>query len=195
MTRLRIIPPEQFSPDQQRVFDGITNGRRGSITDLTDSSGGLVGPFNAMLVSPQLGGHLVMLGETLRFDSSLDKRLVELATITVAAHWKSNFEWWIHSKLAESAGVPTDCIESIRIGNVPPLVKPHDIAVYRFTNEMLKRGHVDNETYGVALEAVGEVGLVELVALLGYYCIISFILNAFRVEIPSSTTPAWISTP
>jgi 4-carboxymuconolactone decarboxylase len=191
MTRLSIIPPSRFNADQQRVFNAITNGKRGSAAELTDSTGGLIGPFNAMLISPQLGECLVSLGETMRFGTSLERKTVELATIVVAAHWKSNFEWWIHSRLAEAAGIEPAAIESICLGNEPEFADIDDVSIYRFAKELLCIGHVCEETYTNAVDAVGEIGLVELVALVGYYCTISFILNAFVVTIPPGFEPKW----
>ena len=191
MTRLPIITPDQFSSRQEQVFDAITNGKRGSIADLTDNSGGLIGPFNAMLMNPQIGDHLVSLGETMRFGTSLDRRIVELVTIIVGAHWRSNFEWWIHSRLAESAGIPTGCIEAIRLGAGPDLDDANDIAIYNFSIELLQDGRVASETYEIAKGFVGEHGLVEIVVLVGYYCTISFILNAFMVDVPAGVDPMW----
>jgi hypothetical protein len=33
--------------------------------------------------------------------------------------------------------------------------------------------------------------MVELVAICGYYTLISFLLNAFEVPLPDGATPAW----
>lgn len=193
MTRLPTLTSDQLDQSQQRVWDAITTGRRGSVADLTDEAGGLIGPFNAMLFSPHVGVRVTALGEVLRFDTSLDRRLVELATITVAARWRSNFEWWVHSRLALDAGVAPDAIESLRRGEEPSFADDVDATVHRFAREMLLTGHVGDETYAAAAGAVGDAGVVELVALVGYYCLISFTLNVFAVGLPAGEQPAWPS--
>jgi hypothetical protein len=56
--RLRRLPPAELSDEQKEVYDAITAGPRSggpSPVSLTDSEGGLHGPFNAMLLSPPLG--------------------------------------------------------------------------------------------------------------------------------------------
>jgi len=40
-----------------------------------------------------------------RFQTSLDRRLLELAIIVVAAHWRAEFEWWAHARMAREYGV------------------------------------------------------------------------------------------
>ncbi len=56
--------------------------------------GALTGPFNAFVQAPDVGRHLTSLGQVLRFETSIERRLPELAIITVGAHWKAEFEWW-----------------------------------------------------------------------------------------------------
>jgi 4-carboxymuconolactone decarboxylase len=191
MSRLPTLTADQLDPAQKEVWDDITSGRRGSVADLTDESGGLIGPFNAMLFSPRIGARVAALGEALRFDTSLDRRLVELATITVAAHWRSNFEWFAHSRYAAAAGVTPEVIDAVRRGDEPSLDDEVAAMVHRFTQQVVRSGEPDAETYAAATDALGESAVVELVMLIGYYCLISFTLNAFAVGLPGGEQPAW----
>jgi 4-carboxymuconolactone decarboxylase len=40
-------------------------------------------------------------------------------------------------------------------------------------------------------KAIGWPAVVELVALVGFYCMVSFTLNAFEVELPEGVSPIW----
>jgi 4-carboxymuconolactone decarboxylase len=191
MTRLPGLTFDQLDDDQRRLWESITSGRRGSAATLTDSSGALVGPFNAMLYSPNVGARISALGEALRFDTSLDRRLIELATITVAARWQSDFEWAAHSRMAARAGIDASVIDAIGRGDPPPLSDDVDVAVHRLARELLDDGQISDATYANATGALGEHAVVELVGLIGYYCLISFVLNAFRVPPPPGQTPPW----
>jgi 4-carboxymuconolactone decarboxylase len=191
MAKLPSITADQLSPDQERVWQIVTGGRRGTAADLTDDAGGLVGPFNAMLISPLVGLHLAALGEVLRFDTSLNRNVVELATIVVGARWRSNFEWAAHSRLALRAGISPDVIEAIRQREEPVFTDATSAAVYRLVSELLGDGRVEDDTYQSVAAAVGDVGVVELVALVGYYCLICFSLNTFEVPLRPGETPAW----
>jgi 4-carboxymuconolactone decarboxylase len=191
MTRLPGLTFDQLDDGQRQLWQSITSGRRGSAATLTDASGGLVGPFNAMLYSPLVGQRISALGEALRFDTSFDRRVIELATITVAARWRSDFEWAAHSRMAAQAGVEAPIIDAIGRGDQPDLTDPLDVTVHGLTTELLDDGHVSDATYDGAVGALGTSAVVELVALVGYYCLISFVLNAFRVPPPPGRTTPW----
>jgi 4-carboxymuconolactone decarboxylase len=151
----------------------------------------LAGPFNAWLRSPYLGKQLVDVGTTLRFESSLDRRLLELAIITVAAHWKVEYEWQAHAKYALDAGLGQATIAAIRQGRVPEPQAHDEQVVYNFVRGLLEGQPLKLEIYNDALALVGETGLVELVAVCGYYAVVSFTLNCFDVQLPSGVDRAW----
>ena len=191
MTRLPFITGENLSPDQQEVWDNVTNGRRGSASRLINDEGGLVGPFNAPLYAPGTGKRVVALGEALRFETELDNRLLELAVSMVGAHWRSNFEWFAHSRMAKDAGIAEDAIAAIERGDEPQLDKPDEQAVYALTRGLLSDGRISDDVYEAARDHVGERGVVELTQLIGYYCLVSLTLNTFEVALPPGNEPVW----
>ena len=65
-------------------------GSRGDL--LINDQGELAGPFNAFVHAPDVGQRLASLGKVLRFDTSLERRLTEVAILTVGARWKAEFE-------------------------------------------------------------------------------------------------------
>jgi 4-carboxymuconolactone decarboxylase len=72
------FPPlalEDMTPEQKPVAEAIMSGPRG----------GLRGPFQTWLRSPVLADRLQKVGEYLRFNSSLDRRLNEFAILITAA--------------------------------------------------------------------------------------------------------------
>jgi 4-carboxymuconolactone decarboxylase len=68
------------------------------------------------------------------------------------------------------------------------LTKTDERAVYRFAAELLQTRHVSDATYAFALETLGQLALVELVGVLGYYGLISMTINAFEVALPEGAT-------
>jgi 4-carboxymuconolactone decarboxylase len=48
---------------------------------------------------------------------------------------------------------------------------------------------VDEATWRCAREALGERGVVDLIAIMGYYALISITLNAFEVPVPDGAPP------
>jgi 4-carboxymuconolactone decarboxylase len=190
--RLAPIPLEGLDDDQRAVLKIVAEGRRAAESStLHDEQGGLVGPFNSFLYRPLVGRHLAELGELVRFDTLLPRRLVEVAVLTVAAHWRSNFEWWAHARYARRFEVADEVIEAIGRGEQPVFERDDESVVHRFSRQLLDDGRADDEAYAAALQLLGDPGVVELVDLVGYYCVISLILNAFRVPVPRGEELRW----
>ena len=156
-----------------------------------DEQGHLTGPFNPYVHAPDIGQHLDPLGAVVRFGTSLDRRLAEIAIITVAARWKAEFEWAAHTRVARELGLPEAVIDAIGRGEDPPLDGDDERAVYEVARQLTQTGHVSQDAYDAAQRLLGDEGMVQLVGMCGYYTIVSFILNAFDVAPPQGTTPQW----
>lgn len=190
MTRLSMVGPSGLSDEQQKLWDGLAATRGGGL-ELTDENGHLVGPFNAWLHVPDLGRRLSSLGAHLRFETSIERRLSEVAICTVGAHWRSEFEFFAHAPMAVEHGVEPSVIEALRAGAVPRFDRDDERVVYEVATGLLIDRRVDDATYASAEAVLGEAGMVELVALIGYYCLISMLLNLFEVPLPSGAEPVW----
>jgi 4-carboxymuconolactone decarboxylase len=188
MTRIPDLRYDDLGAEAQQVWDGIV-GSRGS--ELVNASGGLVGPFNAFVHAPGVGRRLGSLGGTLRFKTSIERRLSEVAIITVGAKWKAEFEWWAHSRMAREHGVPGPVVDAIGRGHEPPFEADDERTVYEVARQLTDTGQLDQAAFDAGQRLLGDEGMVELVSLCGYYTLISFLLNAFAVPLPDGATPAW----
>jgi 4-carboxymuconolactone decarboxylase len=149
------------------------------------------GPFNVWLQAPGVGTPIAALGAAVRYGSTLEPRLLELAIITVAAHWRAEYEWWAHARLARAAGVADATVEALGRGDHPTFEADDERTVQQFAAELVETGRVGSERYDQAVAMLGEAGVVELVALCGYYTLVSFALNAFDVALPPGVEPTW----
>src|SRR5579871_5582209 len=107
------IPLEKMTPAQRTVADAIMSGPRK----------GMSGPFNAWLRSPELADRLQKVGEYLRFNTSLDKRLNEMAIIMSAHYWGAQYEWFAHAPLALKAGLDPAVVKALGEGRKPDTMK------------------------------------------------------------------------
>ncbi len=187
-SRLPYLRYDELGPDARQVWDDVV-GTRGD--RLVNSGGGLIGPFNAFVHAPEPGRHLSSLGASLRFGTSIERRLTELAIITVGARWKAEFEWWAHARTARRHGVADAVVDAIGAGQDPPISADDERVVYAVASQLTRTGQLEQATYDAARQLLGDTGMVEIVALCGYYTLISFVLNAFDVPLPSGVTPAW----
>ena len=188
MNRLPELRRDQLAPAGQQVWDQVV-GTRGS--QLVTSAGGLAGPFNAFVHAPDVGRHLSALGAALRFGTSIERRLTEVAIITVGSRWKAEFEWWAHARMARAHGVPDAVVDAIGRGDDPPFTADDERIVYEAARELTLSGQLSEDSYTAARGLLGDTGLVELVSLCGYYTLISYLLNAFDVPVPPGAELMW----
>ncbi|PLC49684.1 4-carboxymuconolactone decarboxylase [Pollutimonas subterranea] len=174
MAKLLAPEPDQMSEHQRRVYDAIMAGPRGRVR----------GPLAVWLHRPGLAEHAQALGQYCRYDSSLPPRLSELAILTMAALWRSDFEWWAHQPIAVEAGITPDITECIRLGGTPVFVEQDEALVYEFIGSLVENRRVPDELYQRAVHLLGEPSVVDLVGLAGYYTLISMTLNVFDIQPP-----------
>src|SRR3981189_3760532 len=107
--RMAEIPLDKMSSAQRAVADAIISGPRQRIR----------GPFNAWLRSPVLADRLQKVGEYIRFNTSLDKRVNEMAIIMTAQAWGSQYGGYAHAPLALKAGLDPSIVAAIGEGKTP----------------------------------------------------------------------------
>jgi len=123
-------------------------------------------------------------GAEMRFNSSLPKKLNELAILMTARFWNSQFEWYVHHKFALDAGLSPQLIASLSAGERPASMDSDEKAVFTFCNELLQTRQVSDATFNRAKEKFGERGIVDLIGVLGYYHIVSMVLNVDEYPLP-----------
>jgi 4-carboxymuconolactone decarboxylase len=188
MTRIPYVRREELGPEGQQLWDGIVDGRGDLVVT---AEGGLAGPFNAFVTAPGAGRRMSSLGATLRFGTSIERRLSEIAIITTGARWQAEFEWWAHAPMAREHGVAGAVVDAIGRGEDPPFEADDERAVYTVARQLAHSGRLDKEAYDAAHAFLGDAGMVELVSLCGYYTLISFLLNAFAAPLPPDAAPMW----
>jgi len=188
MTRIPYLRRDELGPEGQQLWDGLVSDQGDLVVA---AGGGLAGPFNAFVTVPGAGRRLSSLGATLRFGTSIERRLSEIAIITTGARWQAEFEWWAHAPMAREHGVADAVVDAIGRGEDPPFEADDERAVYTVARQLAHSGHLDQEAYEAAHQFLGDAGMVELVSLCGYYTLISFLLNGFAVPLPPGAAPMW----
>jgi 4-carboxymuconolactone decarboxylase len=165
--RMPALPRDQLDDAQRAAADELAAGPRK----------GVKGPFIPLLRSPHLMARLQKVGEYLRFESALSRRVNELVTLVVSRAWTQQFEWCTHVPLALAAGTSAETITALRDGRRPAAMSVEEALAYDFTTELQQNRGVSEPTYRAAVAAFGERGVVDLVALVGYFTTISMVLN------------------
>src|ERR1700761_5307785 len=171
---------EKMTPAQRSIAEAIMNGPRGRMS----------GPFNTWLRSPVLADRLQKVGEYVRFNTSLDKRINEMAILMTAQAWGAQYEWYAHAPLALKAGLDPSVVKALGEGRKPDTMKDDEAIVWEFTTQLRRDHNVDDAIYARAVDRFGENGVVDLIAVNGYYDVVSMTLNVAHVAPPAgSETP------
>ena len=146
----------------------------------------VVGPFVALLRSPDLLDRLQRVGEYLRFDNTIPQRLNELAILITARHVCNDFEWVIHHPLALKAGVAPATLDAVEAGERPAAMAEDEAAVHTFVTELLRGHAVADPTYARAVRHFGEQGVVDLTTTVGYFLTVCLVMNVAGTPAPPS---------
>src|ERR1700721_2759142 len=118
--RIETLAPERMTAAQRCVYDEALGGRRGQAPV----------PLTAWIYSPVVARHAQRLGEAIRFELALPARVVALAALIVASHWRAPYVWFAQEAKLRAAGFPAAGVEAIANGKMPVLDNATDMAVY-----------------------------------------------------------------
>lgn len=176
MSRLPEIDPSSMTEDQQAVCaETLAAGPRSK----------LPAPLKAWLYRPELARRGQSLGAYTRYGTCLPSNLSELAILVTARHWLSDFEWYAHKREALSAGVSTTIIDSIEADKSPEFEDDESACVYALLRELYEFRSLAEASYLHGLSVLGRDGMIDLVAIAGYYSLVAMTLNVFDIGVPA----------
>lgn len=164
----------EMNDAQRAMTQNVLNGPRRN----------LGGPFNVLMRSPEMGDIAQKLGEYARFRPAMPPKLRELAIIVTARHWTAQYEWYAHRQAAAREGLREEVITAIANRERPKGLDHDEQVVYDFATELLETKTVGEATFKRARDLLGEQGVVDVVAVMGYYQMVSMLLNVDGYPLP-----------
>jgi 4-carboxymuconolactone decarboxylase len=177
--RFKPLTYAEMTPDQKKLVDNVLSGERASLD----------GPYNVFLRSPVMGDMAQKFGAFTRYHSALPKKLNEFAIIITGRYWNAQFEWYVHKQAALAAGLSPAVIDALAAGNRPTGMDHDETTIYDFTTELMSKKTVSDKTFQAAKSAFGEQGIVDLIAVVGYYDLVSMTLNVDGYPLPDGVKP------
>lgn len=178
-----------LNADQEELWANIVDGPRGK--SMAEPPKILPGPFGPWLQTPNFGRCAAAMGEILRMNSILPGDLREIAILEAGVRWKAEFEFFAHARMARAEGVSEPILAALQAGTPPPFDNELQRMVHTAAQQLLDRGDMSRDLRGRLAEELGWPATVELVALVGFYCMVSFTLNAFDVALPEGVPLHW----
>ncbi len=171
MARIETIDKkEDLAPEHRQVYDAIMQSR-----------GAVGGPWRALLHSPDLAHRTMHLGSYIRFESTLDPKLVEFTALVAARELDCKHEWAAHVGHAQKAGISMETIRAVYSKQGVEKFSTEDAQIVSYVREMLQAHRVSEATFQAVYGRLGERGMVELTATVGYYAMLACTLNTFDV--------------
>ena len=177
--RFKPLKYDEMTPPQKTMVDHLLAGERG----------GVRGPFNVLLRSPEVGDLAAEFGGYLRFHAALPRDVAETVIIMTGRYWMAQYEWIAHKAAALQAGVKPEIVDAIANGKRPSLMSQHLEAAYNFIDELLTTHQVTDTSFKAAKDAFGERGIVDMTGLSGWYCLVSMMLDVDRYPLAEGQKP------
>jgi 4-carboxymuconolactone decarboxylase len=170
--------------------DQLTTQQTKALAEFVAARGEPTGPWIVMLRSPEVMTRARGLSDYLRYQSIVPGWLREFVILMTARQWSQSYEWNAHYRLAMDEGLSAEMAQAIAEGRRPVTMVEEERILYDLCTELQRNQSVSDETYASAIDRFGEQGVVEVVSLMGYYTMISMLLNTARTPLPAGVPPA-----
>jgi len=178
--RFPVLTAEQMTERQREVAAAIAGGPRG----------GIRGPFLALIHHPELANSVQQLGEHLRYGAAISPAHIELIVLTVARHWSSQYEWFAHERIARNTtDLADEIIRALARGETPPNMTEEQKVLHQLAQQCLANGQPSDAVFEQAMQFFGRLGVLDAIALTGYYSMIAMVLNTAQIPLPDDTPP------
>jgi 4-carboxymuconolactone decarboxylase len=179
VARLPIATRESVPENQRAMFDTMAQGGTPRY-----------GPGSVMIHVPQAHHWATGLNNYLRQESSLPKKIQELAMLVTARERDCQHIWNAHAASARQEGVPDALVNALRDRKELPAMAPDEAAVVNYGQELLRTHRVSRGAFQAVLELFGRQGAVELSLVMGNYNLLALLINAFDSDLPPDRTEA-----
>lgn len=152
----------------------------------TDSDDRLIGPFNAMLFSPDVSKPFLALQMAEEGGTSLSNRARQVVILSVGSVWKAPYELYAHSAVARTTGLDDNTIRALKNGEPCEELSDDEQVAQRFTLRLITERRVDADLFVDAQQAFDNKGLLEMLVLIACYQTVCSVLNVFEIPAPPS---------
>jgi 4-carboxymuconolactone decarboxylase len=178
MARVSIPSKDQISDELKDVFQRMEQ-RGGQVLNI----------HKVMAHCPNVGRAFLRLGNAILFRGSVPPKLRELAILRVGDLAEATYEWTQHVPIGLRAGLTEQQIKALHQWKDSPLFSDQERAILRYTDEVAQNIRVSEETFKAVSDFLTEEQVVELTTTIGYYEMVSRILEALEIELEENKQP------
>ena len=165
------IPYEQMTPEQKEGY-----------RSLIETRGRLPGPTKIWVHNPKLAKAAGPLGAHFHPGGySLSEREREIAVCIINSKWHSAYPTNAHERRGKEVGLPAATVEALLEGLPTAFDDRREQVVYEMAICLSNARWVPKGLYDRAVEALGHVGVTDVICLMGYYTSVSMTLAFYDV--------------
>ena len=170
------IPYDQMTPEQQEAYRSLLESRGGR----------LPGPTKIYVENPKLAKVIGPFGAHFRKGYSLSEREREIVVCIVNSKWHSAYPTSSHERSAKAAGLPHDKVEALLCGLTTSFDDKREQVVYEMATCLINSRWASRGLFDRAIEALGHVGITDVITLMGHYTSTSMTLAFY--DVPAGAT-------
>jgi 4-carboxymuconolactone decarboxylase len=154
-----------------------------SAYDYTLKLRGLVpGPHKIWLANPTLSRTIVPTGAYYQTESSLTKAEIEITTNVINGHWGAAYSNYEHEKIGiEQGHLPAEKVQALIAGLPTSFDDASQQVVYELASALAAARVVPVGLFRRAQDLLGDAGIVDVTALMGWFTTVSLTLMAYDV--------------
>ena len=173
MARIASIDRAEMTAEQARVYDAAK-----------ETSGIVGGPYVAYIRLPKLFEAAPNMRGCLS-GGPLSRREQQIVHLVVARYWNAQYPWFAQVRASLAAGIEQSVIDAINARKTPDLTDARERTCYAVTGEILANRGLSDASYAAAEKAMGQDGLVALVATIGSFSMTCITAGTFRIDAPA----------
>jgi len=140
--------------------------------------------FGMLAHAPEIGCSVLKLIHSILTAADLDFFLHELVILRVSQRIQAWYAWTQHIAIARAIGLSDAQTGALARGDAPEeLFSPRERALLAFTDELLDRPRVSDDTFAQACDWFSPREVVELMITIGYFRMIGALLTNLDVEL------------
>lgn len=175
-SRVPYVKREELDLEGQASWDKIAAGR------------GKVFPnYQQMLNSPELAARVCAVGDYILHNAKIPNDDRQLSVLTIARELNCQYEWSVHEPMAAAAGVRPQAIEAVRHRRYEMLT-PREQLFAACSREILQN-NVTDATWNALENILGRQALVDFVIHAGFYAMICYCMDAFKIDLNPGMQP------
>lgn len=148
-----------------------------AVADMRKGFAGSLNVYRTMAHHPDLLRAWAGLREHVVVRTALGRELSEVAILRTGVRLGSSYEWSQHVARARKCGLTDARIGAIR--GEPSAMAPADGLIARAVDELFDTSRLTPATVTELAASVGKQGVLDLMATVGFYSTLGFILNTF----------------